>query len=123
MAVNMRYIVDDVEKAIEFYRDMLGFEVEMHPGPGFAALRLEELRLLINAPGAGGAGVAGGDPEPGGWLRFQPEIDALDTLVMSRRDAGAAFRGDIVDGQGGRQIIVEDPSGNPIELFEPKASR
>jgi predicted enzyme related to lactoylglutathione lyase len=123
MAVNVRYIVDDVENAIEFYRDTLGFEVEMHPGPGFAALRLGELRLLINAPGAGGAGVAGGHPAPGGWLRFQMEVDDLDTLVMSLQGAGAAFRDDIVDGQGGRQIIVEDPSGNPIELFEPKRSQ
>ncbi|HEX2203182.1 MAG TPA: VOC family protein [Longimicrobium sp.] len=117
----IRYIVDDVERAIGFYRDLLGFEVEMHPAPGFAALTRGDLRLLLNAPGAGGAGRAGGAPEPGGWNRFQLEVEALDVLRGALREAGARFRGDLVEGQGGAQLLVEDPSGNVVELFQPKA--
>jgi catechol 2,3-dioxygenase-like lactoylglutathione lyase family enzyme len=116
----IRYIVDDVERAIEFYRDHLGFEVEMHPAPGFAALRRGDLRLYLNAPGAGGAGRAGGAPEPGGWNRFQLEVENLEETVAALREAGAAFRGDLVQGQGGDQILVEDPSGNVVELFQPR---
>jgi catechol 2,3-dioxygenase-like lactoylglutathione lyase family enzyme len=119
-SANVRYIVNDVDAAIGFYRDRLGFEVDMHPGPGFAALHREGLTLFLNAPGAGGAGVAGGSPEPGGWNRFQLPVDDLDATVAALRDGGAGFRGDLVDGIGGRQILVEDPSGNVVELFEPK---
>jgi catechol 2,3-dioxygenase-like lactoylglutathione lyase family enzyme len=118
--VAIRYIVDDVERAIGFYRDLLGFEVEMHPAPGFAALSLGDLRLYLNAPGAGGAGRAGGAPKPGGWNRFQLEVENLDRFLGALREAGAKFRGDRVEGQGGAQILVEDPSGNVVELFEPK---
>lgn len=120
----VRYIVDDVERAIGFYRDLLGFEVEMHPVPGFAALSRDDLRLYLNAPGAGGAGGAGragGSPEPGGWNRFQLEIENLEQFLGPLREAGARFRGDRVEGQGGAQILVEDPSGNVVELFERKA--
>lgn len=117
----IRYIVDDVEQAIGFYRDLLGFGVEMHPAPGFAALSRGDLRLYLNAPGAGGAGRAGGAPRPGGWNRFQLEVGDLDALAGSLREAGARFRGDRVEGQGGAQILVEDPSGNVVELFEPGA--
>jgi catechol 2,3-dioxygenase-like lactoylglutathione lyase family enzyme len=115
---NIRYIVDDVEQAIGFYRDLLGFEVEMHPAPGFAALAREDLRLYLNTPGAGGAGRAGGTPEPGGWNRFQLEVEDLEELVGRLRTGGAAFRGDRVEGRGGAQVLVEDPSGNVVELFE-----
>lgn len=118
MAVSVRYIVDDVDAAIEFYRDRLGFEVNMRPAPGFARLSRGDLVLLLNAPGAGGAGRAGGDPQPGGWNRFQIETDDLDVLVTDLQAAGAPFRGDLVQGRGGRQILVEDPSGNVVELFE-----
>jgi catechol 2,3-dioxygenase-like lactoylglutathione lyase family enzyme len=118
----IRYIVDDVERAIGFYRDLLGFEVEMHPAPGFAALSRGDLRLYLNAPGAGGAGRAGGAPEPGGWNRFQIEVESLEAFVGEMREAGASFRGDRVEGQGGAQILVEDPSGNLVELFERKAA-
>jgi catechol 2,3-dioxygenase-like lactoylglutathione lyase family enzyme len=117
----IRYIVHDVERAIGFYRDLLAFDVEMHPAPGFAALSRGDLRLYLNVPGAGGAGRAGGVPEPGGWSRFQLEVEDLDEVVGSLREAGATFRGDRVEGQGGAQILVEDPSGNVVELFEPKA--
>jgi len=115
----IRYIVNDTKRAIAFYRDQLGFEVEMHPAPGFAALSRGDLRLYLNAPGAGGAGRAGGSPEAGGWNRFQLEFEDLEAAVERLASAGATFRGEIVSGKGGRQILVEDPSGNPIELFQP----
>lgn len=119
--ISVRYIVEDVDRAVAFYRDDLGFDVEMHPAPGFAMLRRGGLRLLLNAPGAGGAGRAGDDatPEPGGWNRFQLTATDLDTTVERLREAGAQFRFGIVDGQGGRQALVADPSGNVVELFEP----
>lgn len=117
-AVSVRYIVYSVEDAIAFYRDLLGFEVLMHPAPGFAALSRGDLRLLLNRPGAGGAGTAGGSPRPGGWNRIQLTVDDLDLVVVELRELGAIFRGDVVEGTGGRQILVEDPSGNPVELFQ-----
>ena len=119
---SVRYIVSDVARCVDFYRDRLGFKVEMHPGPGFAALSRDDLRLYLNAPGAGSAGKAGEDPEPGGWNRFQIETDDLDGLIGRLRDAGARFRGTLATGPGGRQILLEDPSGNVIELFEPAGS-
>ena len=123
MDVNVRYLVKDVDDSIEFYRDRLGFKVDMHPAPGFAALSRGELRLLLNQPGAGGAGVAGGNPEPGGWNRIQLTVDDLERTIAELERSGVRFRGDPVDGAGGRQVLVEDPSGNPIELFEPASSR
>ena len=122
MAVPVRYIVDDVDAAIGFYGDMLGFTVEMHPAPGFAALRRGDLLLYLNRPGAGGAGQAMADgavPAPGGWNRFQLVVEDLDAEVARLRAAGAGFRNDIISGVGGRQILLQDPSGNLIELFEP----
>lgn len=122
MRASIRYIVHDVDAAIGFYRDQLGFEVDMHPAPGFAALVHDELTLFLNAPGAGGAGVAGvtGDdtPEPGGWNRFQLVVDDLPATIDRLQRAGIAFRGDMVKGKGGTQILIEDPSGNPVELFQ-----
>lgn len=119
--VSVRYIVEDVDQAVAFYGDHLEFHVEMHPAPGFAMLQRGDLRLLLNAPGAGGAGRAGDNaaPEPGGWNRFQLTETDLDATVERLRDAGAKFRSGIVEGQGGRQALVEDPSGNVVELFEP----
>jgi catechol 2,3-dioxygenase-like lactoylglutathione lyase family enzyme len=119
-STSVRYIVEDVDAAIEFYRDRLGFDVDMHPGPGFAALAKDDLRLFLNAPGAGGAGRAGGSvPTSGGWNRFQLTVEDLEATVDRLRGEGARFRGEIVVGQGGSQILVEDPSGNPVELFQP----
>jgi catechol 2,3-dioxygenase-like lactoylglutathione lyase family enzyme len=116
---SVRYIVSDVPKCVDFYRDRLGFAVNMQ-AEGFAALTRGDLRLFINEPGAGSAGNAGGHPAPGGWNRFQIETEGLDAMVKSLRAAGASFRGDIASGAGGRQILLEDPSGNVVELFEPK---
>ena len=115
------YIVDDVDRAVAFYRDRLGFEVQMHPAPGFAMLSRGELRLLLNVPGAGGAGRAGegATPAPGGWNRFQLVTGDLDELVGRLREHGVTVRTGIVVGKGGRQALIEDPSGNPAELFEP----
>ncbi|HWB72693.1 MAG TPA: VOC family protein [Egibacteraceae bacterium] len=119
-SVSVRYIVHDVDDAIEFYRDRLAFKVDMHPGSGFAALTKGGLRLFLNAPGAGGAGRAGGsEPQPGGWNRFQIIVDDLEAMVDRLRSEGATFRGEIVQGTGGSQILIEDPSGNPVELFQP----
>ena len=120
--VSVRYIVDDTEEAIAFYTGRLGFSVELNPAPGFAVLSRGDLRLLLNEPGAGGAGQPmpdGREPEPGGWNRIQLEVDDLAGEVGAIRDAGARFRNEIVEGRGGNQILLEDPSGNPIELFEP----
>ena len=120
--VNVRYIVSDVDAAIPFYTDMLGFKLEMHPAPGFASLSRGDLQLLLNRPGAGGAGQAMPDgrlPAPGGWNRIQIEVEDLEATVEKLKRAGARFRNEIVTGGGGKQILVEDPSGNPIELFQP----
>lgn len=123
--ISIRYIVSDVDGAIAFYTGSLDFEVDMHPAPSFVALKRGSLRLLLNAPGAGGAGTAmpdGMSPQPGGWNRFQLEVDDLDSTVKELASQGASFRGEIVEGKGGRQILVEDPSGNPVELFESRRS-
>ncbi|HEU5441870.1 MAG TPA: VOC family protein [Ktedonobacterales bacterium] len=123
--VSVRYIVHDVDAAIGFYRDQLGFGVEMHPAPTFAIVSRGDLRLLLSAPSNEGGGGQimpdGRRPEPGGWNRISLEISDLSAQVERLRAAGVRFRNDIVKGIGGDQILVEDPSGNPIELFEPKA--
>lgn len=122
--VSVRYIVDDVDAAIAFYTERLGFAVELHPAPGFAMLSRGPLRLMLNTPtGPGGAAQAmpdGRRPEPGGWNRIQLQVDDLDGTVDALRAADAAFRNEIVTGQGGRQILLDDPAGNPVELFEPR---
>jgi len=121
--VSVRYIVDDVDAAIEFYCGELGFHEDMHPAPSFAMLSSGDLRLVLSAPGGGpGGGQAmpdGSLPQPGGWNRFQLEVDDLEATVARLRDQGARFRNEIVIGVGGKQILVEDPAGNPIELFQP----
>jgi catechol 2,3-dioxygenase-like lactoylglutathione lyase family enzyme len=120
--ISVRYIVTDVDEAIPFYTELLGFQVDMHPAPGFASLSRGGLRLLLNRPGAGGAGQAMPDgrvPAPGGWNRIQLEVADLAATVERLKAAGCRFRNELVIGNGGKQILVEDPSGNPIELFEP----
>jgi catechol 2,3-dioxygenase-like lactoylglutathione lyase family enzyme len=120
--VSVRYIVDDVEAAIGFYRDAFGFHVDMHPAPTFAMLSRDDLQLLLSAPsGQGGGGQIlpdGQRPEPGGWNRIQFQVSDLAAEVERLRAAGVPFRSQIVSGVGGDQVLVEDPSGNPIELFE-----
>jgi catechol 2,3-dioxygenase-like lactoylglutathione lyase family enzyme len=121
--ISVRYIVDDVGAAIAFYTKHLDFHVDLHPAPGFASLSRGNLRLLLNAPGAGGAGQAmpdGRKPAPGGWNRIQLEVKDLAAKVEILRKAGAHFRNDIVVGNGGKQILLDDPSGNCVELFEPR---
>lgn len=126
MTASIRYIVDDVDAAIAFYTEQLGFTVEAHPAPSFAMLARDGLRLMVNATaGPGGASQPmpdGRRPEPGGWNRIMVEVDDLATEVDRLRSAGARFRNEIVIGQGGSQILLEDPAGNPVELFQP-ASR
>lgn len=124
MPVGVRYIVNDVEAAVSFYRDHLGFTVEQHPGPGFAMLSHGDLRLLLNRPGGGGgAGQSmpdGSAPAPGGWNRIQVEVGDLEQVVDRLKRADVAFRNEIVIGNGGKQILADDPSGNAVELFEPR---
>jgi catechol 2,3-dioxygenase-like lactoylglutathione lyase family enzyme len=118
----VRYIVYDVDAAVDFYTSHLQFEVSMKPGAGFAMLRRGDLRLLLNVPGGGGGAgqqlTDGSTPEPGGWNRFQVQVDDLDTTVAELRQAGVDFRGDTITGRGGRQALAIDPSGNLVELFE-----
>ncbi len=124
--VSVRYIVHDVDAAIAFYCGQLDFREVMHPAPAFAMLVRGDLRLLLSAPGEPG-GPGGGSqampdgtrPQPGGWNRISLEVTDLAGRVEELRRAGAHFRNDIVTGVGGNQILVDDPSGNPVELFEP----
>jgi catechol 2,3-dioxygenase-like lactoylglutathione lyase family enzyme len=123
MGVSIRYIVNNVDEALAFYTQKLGFKVDFHPAPGFAALSKDNMKLFLNQPGAGGAGQTMKDgtiPSPGGWNRFQIESDDLEKFVTELKSKGATFRSEIIIGQGGKQALLQDPSGNLIELFEPK---
>ena len=121
--VSVRYFVHDVDAAIAFYSERLGFDVAAQPAPGFAVLARGDLRLLLNTPGGGGGAAQpmpdGRTPAPGGWNRIQLEVDDLTGEVEVLRKAGARFRNEIVGGKGGKQILLDDPSGNPVELFQP----
>ena len=121
--VSVRYIVTDLDAAVAFYTGHLNFAVEMRPAPTFAMLRRGDLRLLLSVPsGQGGGGQAmpdGRRPEPGGWNRFQLQVADLGAMVDALRAAGVRFRSDLIRGIGGNQVLLEDPSGNPVELFEP----
>jgi catechol 2,3-dioxygenase-like lactoylglutathione lyase family enzyme len=121
--VQIRYIVNNVDAALAFYCQYLGFEVVMHPAPAFAMLSRGDLRLVLSAPNpaaGGGQPMPDGTKQtPGGWNRFSVEVTDLSETVERLRKAGVHFRNDIVTGVGGKQVIVDDPSGNPIELFEP----
>jgi catechol 2,3-dioxygenase-like lactoylglutathione lyase family enzyme len=121
--VSVRYIVDDVDTAIDFYCRELGFHEDMHPAPSFAMLSHGDLRLVLSAPGGrpgGGQAMPDGTlPQPGGWNRFQLEVDDIEATVSRLRGHGARFRNEVITGVGGKQVLVEDPAGNPIELFQP----
>jgi catechol 2,3-dioxygenase-like lactoylglutathione lyase family enzyme len=122
-SVQVRYIVNDVDAAVAFYTSQLGFKLEMRPAPPFAMLSRGDLRLVLSAPNSqGGGGQAmpdGSLPKPGGWNRFSIEVADLAEIVDRLRRAGVNFRSDIITGVGGKQILVDDPSGNPVELFQP----
>jgi catechol 2,3-dioxygenase-like lactoylglutathione lyase family enzyme len=124
--VSIRYIVTDIAAAVGFYTTHLGFEVQMQPNDRFAMLSRGDLRLVLVKPSGPGEPAGGGAPmpdgtmqQPGGWNRFSIEVPDLAAAVGELRGGGARFRNEIVTGVGGRQIIVEDPAGNPVELFEP----
>ncbi len=121
--VSVRYIVNDVDAAIGFYTRHLGFSVQLYPNDMFAMLTRGDLHLVLSVPAGGpGGGQAMPDgmlPEPGGWNRFSIEVPDLAAAVAQLRHDGVRFRNDLVTGVGGKQIIAEDPSGNPVELFEP----
>jgi catechol 2,3-dioxygenase-like lactoylglutathione lyase family enzyme len=121
--VQVRYIVNDVDEAIQFYTIHLGFNLVMHPAPPFAMLSRNDLRLVLSAPnpsGGGGRSMPDGSQQaPGGWNRFAIEVNDLSTFIKPLQKAGVHFRNEIVTGVGGKQVIIDDPSGNPIELFEP----
>jgi catechol 2,3-dioxygenase-like lactoylglutathione lyase family enzyme len=119
--VNVRYMVAEVGESIDFYTKVLGFELLMNAAPAFADVKRGNLRLLLSGPtsSAGRPMADGTKPEPGGWNRIHFLVDDIDQEVARLRDAGATFRNDIVRGPGGKQILVQDPSGNFVELFEP----
>jgi len=119
---NVRYLVNDVDAALDFYVGQLGFELAERWGPPFAMVRRGDLTLWLSGPGTSAARPMpdGALPAPGGWNRLVLEVDKLDATIDALRGAGAYFRNDVVTGPGGRQILVEDPSGNPVELFEPQ---
>ena len=121
--VNVRYMVDDVDEAVGFYTGLLGFELISSAAPAFADVNRGNLRLLLAGPlsSAGRPMPDGSRPGPGGWNRIHFVVDDLGAEVARLRDAGARFRNDIVEGPGGRQILLEDPSGNVVELFQPAA--
>jgi catechol 2,3-dioxygenase-like lactoylglutathione lyase family enzyme len=119
--VSVRYMVDDVDQAIDFYTNHFGFERGHDASPAFAEVTNGNLRLLLAGPesSAGRPMPDGRKPEPGGWNRIHFVVDDIEAEVERLRAAGVDFRNDIVSGPGGRQILVDDPSGNPIELFQP----
>ena len=123
MTACVRYIVDDVDAAIEFYAERLDFVVEMHPAPAFAEISREDLHLYLSQPteeGGGGAPTSSGERQaPGGWNRIHLVVDDLEAEIERLEAAGCGFRDDVVQGVGGKQVLLEDPSGNLVELFQP----
>jgi catechol 2,3-dioxygenase-like lactoylglutathione lyase family enzyme len=122
--VNVRYMVEDVEKSIAFYTTLLGFSLISNAAPAFADVSRGDLRLLLSGAtsSAGRPMPDGRTPEPGGWNRIQLIVDDIDAEVARLRAAGAHFRNDVIKGPGGAQVLLEDPSGNVIELFKPRGS-
>jgi catechol 2,3-dioxygenase-like lactoylglutathione lyase family enzyme len=121
--VSVRYMVDDVEASVAFYTEILDFQILNDFAPAFADVARGHLRLLLSGPtsSAGRAMPDGAEPGPGGWNRIHLIVDDIDTEVVRLRDAGAPFRNDILEGPGGKQILLQDPSGNVVELFQPAA--
>jgi catechol 2,3-dioxygenase-like lactoylglutathione lyase family enzyme len=121
--VSVRYMVDDVEASVAFYTEILDFQILNDFAPAFADVARGQLRLLLSGPtsSAGRAMPDGAEPGPGGWNRIHLIVDDIDTEVVRLRDAGAPFRNDILEGPGGKQILLQDPSGNVVELFQPAA--
>jgi catechol 2,3-dioxygenase-like lactoylglutathione lyase family enzyme len=119
--VSVRYMVDDVQESIDFYTKHLGFEVNMSAAPAFADVIRGNLRLLLSGPksSAGREMTDGVKPGPGGWNRIHFVVDDIDAEVTRLSEAGLGFRNEMVSGPGGRQILLEDPSGNFVELFQP----
>ena len=120
----IRYFVHDVDAALDFYVSRLGFELAQRPGPPIAMVRRGDLTLWLSGPGTSAARPMpdGAQPAPGGWNRLVLEVDDLDTRAAALRAAGVRLRSDIVSGPGGRQLLIEDPSGNPVELFTPRGN-
>lgn len=119
--VSVRYIVNNIDSSVAFYSELLGFKIIMNASPGFAMLESGNLHLLLNIPGAGGAGKAmpdGAMPAPGGWARFQLPVKNLEATIAMLKNKNVKFRNELVVGNGGKQILLQDPSGNLIELFE-----
>jgi len=117
----VRYIVNDIDKAVSFYKDLLGFTTDMKV-EGFSKLSKGNLNLYLNKPGFGGAGKSmpdGSSPVPGGWNRIQLGVENLENFIETLKNKKAKFRNELVNGIGGKQILLEDPSGNLVELFEP----
>jgi catechol 2,3-dioxygenase-like lactoylglutathione lyase family enzyme len=121
--VSVRYMVDDVEEAVAFYTKVLGFDLTMSAAPAFAEARRGNLRLLISGPAssAGRPMPDGAQPGPGGWNRMHFVVEDIEAEVARLREAGASFRNDLVSGPGGTQILLQDPSGNIVEIFQPAA--
>ena len=119
--VNVRYLVDDVDKALKFYTTHLGFKELTSFGPAFADVVRGNLRLLLSGPASSAARAMpdGQKPHAGGWNRIHLLVDDIESEVARLRDSGVKFRSDIVRGPGGAQIVLDDPSGNPVELFQP----
>jgi catechol 2,3-dioxygenase-like lactoylglutathione lyase family enzyme len=120
----IRYLVHDVDAALDFYVGRLGFELAQRLGPPFAMVRRDDLTLWLSGPGTSAARPMpdGAQPAPGGWNRLVLEVDDLDARANALRAAGVRLRSDIVSGPGGRQLLIEDPSGNPVELFTPRSN-
>lgn len=122
MAACFRYIVNDVDAAIDFYTTHLGFTVEMHPARGFAEISRGDMHIYLTqpAPGVGGGAAmpSGEQQKPGGWNRIHLIVENLDEIIAALKSSGCRFRSDVIQGTAGKQILLEDPSGNLVELFE-----